>query len=311
VVDESIWASFPQAEVDRLWAEIAKVAAPNVTYEATKPQGKPMGRPIDDDMRTTGRRLIIVLCALTAVAVVLAALPKVRAYEWLDAMAVLLVWLLRPRGGVDFVSRKEALKGAKSSFEQAEGEWRHICEAADFTGLRSRLAQIRTTLSGQRSAYESELAHVRQTGEMQARQQYLDSQLIRNAKIKGIGPALTARLQYWNIESALDVTYAVNHVQGIGPAKAQALFEWRSAVERRFRFDPKMIDGLLNDVKMRHVRQRVQGRNELRTGPQMLRQFAIVTEAKAHAARAKAIQTRAVLEQAKADMRLMNPLIYR
>lgn len=311
VVDESIWASFPQADVDRLWAEIAKVAPPNVTYEATKPQRRPEAKPIDDDLRAKGRRFVVILCFLTAVAIVLAALPKVRPYESLDATAVLLVWLLRPRGGVDFASRREALKNGKRSFERAEDEWRHICHAPDFTALRARLAKIRTTLSGQRAVYDAELAHARLTAEVQAKQQYLDSQLIRNAKIKGIGLALTSRLQIWNIESALDITHAVYQVQGIGPAKAQALFEWRLAVERRFRFDAKMVDGLLNDVKMRHARQRAQGRNELRAGPQMLHQTVIATEARAHAARAKAIQMRAVLDQAKADMSKMSQLMYR
>ena len=197
------------------------------------------------------------------------------------------------------------------SFDRAEQEWRHICEASDFTTLRSRLGQIRATLVGQRAIYEAEIAHVRQTGEIQARQQYLDSQLIRNAKVKGIGPALTARLQYWNVESALDVTHAIYQVQGIGPAKAAALFAWRSMVERQFRFDPKMIDGLLNDVRTRHARQRVQGRNELRAGAQMLRQVVAATEAKGHSARATAIQRRAELDQAHADKRLMPSLIYR
>jgi DNA-binding helix-hairpin-helix protein with protein kinase domain len=311
VVDESIWAAFPQAGVDRLWGEIAKVAPPNVAYEATKRQGAPDPAPIDDDIRAKGRRFIILLCSLAAVAVVLAGLPKVRPYEWLDVVVVLLVWLLRPHGGVDFASRKEALKDAKSSFEHAEEEWRRVCTASEFTTIRARLAQIKTTLSGQRAVYDAELDHVRLTGELQAKKQYMDSQLIRNAKIKGIGPALSSRLQIWNIESALDVTQSVYQVQGIGPAKAAALFEWRSAVERRFRFDPKMINALLNDVKMRHARQRAQGRNELRAGPQMLRQTAVATEAKAYAARAKAIHTRAVLDQAKADMRPMSPLMYR
>lgn len=311
VVDESIWASFPQADVDRLWAEIAKVAPPNVAYEPTKSQSKPVPKLIDDQVRAKGRRFIAILGALVVVGVVVAAFPRTRLYDWLDAVALLVFWLLRPRGGVEFGARKEALEDAKSAFKRAEGQWRQICEASDFTGSRSRLAQIRTTLSAQRAVYESELAHVRQTGEAQARQQYLDSQLIRNSKIRGIGPALTARLQYWNIESALDVTYAVSQVQGIGPAKAAALMEWRSEVERRFRFDPKMIEGLLNDIRTRHARQRLQGRNELRAGPLMLREIAAATEAKAHAARAQAIESRARLDQAKADMRLMPPALYR
>jgi DNA-binding helix-hairpin-helix protein with protein kinase domain len=310
-VDETIWSTFPQAEVDRLWAEIAKVGPPNLTYTATRSQAVIEARPIDEELRRTGRRFLTRVCVVLIVGAILAVAPALRRFEWLDVMVAFFTWLLRPRGGVEFISRKEAVRDARSAFAQAESEWRSAAGAADYAALRQRLAQIRTGLNAQRAAYDAELVQIRQTGEMQARKQYLDSQFIKASRIKGIGPALTARLASWNIETALDVTSAVYQVQGIGPAKAQALFDWRAGVERRFRFEPKMIDALQRDVKVRHARQRVQGRNELLAGPQMLRQASASAETRAHAARAKAVQRRALLDQAEADMRQMSRLIYR
>ncbi|HZO92502.1 MAG TPA: hypothetical protein VFB22_01940 [Candidatus Baltobacteraceae bacterium] len=310
LVDESIWATFPQAEVDRLWAEIAKVAPPNIAYAAT-PASFPDGKPIDADLRVKGKQFLLCMCGLAVVAIALAALPRTRVYDWVDLAVALIVWLLRPRGGAELMARRVRFNETKTAYEQAEDEWRRCAEAQGYATMRQQLAQVKTLLSAQRATYEAEIRRVRETGEAEAKKHYLDSQFIRAAKIKGIGPALTARLAYWNIETALDITDAVYRVQGIGPAKAAALKTWRSQVEQRFRFDRKMIEPMLLDVKRRHVRQRLQGRTELLTGPQMLRGVVDAQEKRAYAARATALQTRALFDQARADMRKMSPLVYR
>jgi DNA-binding helix-hairpin-helix protein with protein kinase domain len=311
VVDETIWQTFPQAEVDRLWAEIAKVPAPNVTYEPTRSQGRYNPKPVAEDLRRRARQFLFVMGVLAILGIVAAFLPPLRRFDWIDAIAFAIGWFMRPRGGVDFASRNHALKEASVAFADAEARWRQACEAREFFTTRERLAQIRARMNGQRSVYETELAEKRRTGEADALKHYLDTRLIRDAKIRGIGDALTSRLRMWNIESALDVTAAVYNVQGIGPAKAAALFAWRDSIVRNFRFEPKMIESVLSEVKERHARQRVQGRNELHTGAATLSRLASNAEANAYAARAKAIQTRVVLDQAKSDARAMSRLVYR
>ena len=84
---------------------------------------------------------------------------------------------------------------------------------------RNRLETLRRTLLEQRAAYDRELAQVNKTGEEKARRDHLDAHFIKDAKIKGIGPALTARLTMDNIETALDIDQRVYNVNGRLEAK--------------------------------------------------------------------------------------------
>jgi hypothetical protein len=68
--------------------------------------------------------------------------------------------------------------------------------------------------------------------------EFLDRHLIRNANISGIGPAKTAALISFGIETAGDVNrVSVLRVPGIGSEMANKLMAWRSKIEASFHFD--------------------------------------------------------------------------
>ncbi len=68
--------------------------------------------------------------------------------------------------------------------------------------------------------------------------EYLDRFQINGAKVRGVGQAKAAVLQSYGIETAADVAYAkVIVISGFGPKTVQNLLDWRTALERQFRFD--------------------------------------------------------------------------
>jgi DNA-binding helix-hairpin-helix protein with protein kinase domain len=69
---------------------------------------------------------------------------------------------------------------------------------------------------------------------------YLDRFLIRDADIPRIGPAKTATLAAFGIESAADLnTRSIVAIPGFGPGTARLLLQWRATHERHFVYNPK------------------------------------------------------------------------
>ncbi|NJR80295.1 hypothetical protein HBH26_17070 [Sphingomonas sp. 36D10-4-7] len=83
-----------------------------------------------------------------------------------------------------------------------------------------------------------ELARLKSTREARQRDAFLDRFQIRRASIAGIGPAKTATLASYGVETAADVTAAkVQAVPGFGDALTAKLVAWRRAHEARFRYN--------------------------------------------------------------------------
>lgn len=107
------------------------------------------------------------------------------------------------------------------------------------------ILSLREDLEGwvdQYRAFNQELARtlkeLQSTRETRQRAAYLDGFLIRRAKIPGIGPAKTATLASFNVETANDVTRsAVLAVPGFGEANTAKLLTWRQGHEANFRYN--------------------------------------------------------------------------
>ena len=98
--------------------------------------------------------------------------------------------------------------------------------------------------------------------------QYLDTKLIRTAKIKGIGKKADTLLAY-GVESALDITLAL-HFPGIpkGGANHRALLEWRIKCEASFRYNPNtpLPQAEVQAIKLKYAQLRQSAFIELRGG---------------------------------------------
>lgn len=90
---------------------------------------------------------------------------------------------------------------------------------------------------------EGDLAQVliklKSTREARQRIDFLDRFLIGRATIPGIGPAKTATLTSFGIETAADITAsAVRAVPGFGEALTGKMLAWRQSHEAKFRYNP-------------------------------------------------------------------------
>lgn len=99
--------------------------------------------------------------------------------------------------------------------------------------------------------------------------QFLDSKLIRDGKIKGIGKAKADTLLAYGIESALDITPFLN-VPGIPNGKAlfNNLLAWRSKCEANFRYNPNtpLPQTEVQAIKLKFAQARQSALIELRGG---------------------------------------------
>ncbi len=70
-------------------------------------------------------------------------------------------------------------------------------------------------------------------------QQFLQTQLIKSARIEGIGPSRVAMLSAYGIDTAGDVeTYRIQQVSRFGPVLTNRLVAWRREREYSFVYDP-------------------------------------------------------------------------
>lgn len=126
-----------------------------------------------------------------------------------------------------------------------------------------------------------ELARLKSTREARQRDAFLDRFAIRRAGLSGIGPAKTATLASYGVETAADVTAArVRAVPGFGEALTAKMLAWRRGHEAKFRYDPTPD---ASDIQAENAvrsasaskRSELQGRirsgaGALQSGPQML-----------------------------------------
>lgn len=107
------------------------------------------------------------------------------------------------------------------------------------------VVKVRGDLDAAIAAYKShgdalarELMVMKSNREARQRQVYLDRFSIRHANISGIGPAKTATLISFGIETAADVNQnAVLRIPGFGDVMTGKLLAWRSEHESRFKYD--------------------------------------------------------------------------
>jgi hypothetical protein len=115
-----------------------------------------------------------------------------------------------------------------------------------------------------------ELAYLKSTRESRQRDTFLDHFPIRRAKIAGIGPAKTATLASFGIETAADINEnAVRAVPGFGEAMTAKLITWRRGHEAKFRYnsapDPSDVQGE-NALRSASASKRSDLQSKIRSG---------------------------------------------
>lgn len=94
------------------------------------------------------------------------------------------------------------------------------------------------TYKGHDASLAHDLMILKSNREARQRKTYLDNFPIRRANISGIGPAKTATLISFGIETAADVNRAaVMQVPGFGKVMTNKIMDWRREKEANFRYD--------------------------------------------------------------------------
>lgn len=110
---------------------------------------------------------------------------------------------------------------------------------AEVIKVRRDLYAAISAYKGHADALNRELTVMKSDRMLRQRQAYLDRFSIRRANISGIGPAKTAMLISFGIETAADVNKSdVLRIRGFGDVMTGRLLEWRKKLESKFKYDP-------------------------------------------------------------------------
>lgn len=134
------------------------------------------------------------------------------------------------------------LQAFKDADERVQRELNAFVQRNGMTEVVKVRGDLDTAIATYKSHDEAlarELMVMKSNRESRQRQAYLDRFSIRGAIISGIGPAKTATLISFGIETAADVNRsAVLRVPGFGDVMTGKLMDWRRKHESQFRYDP-------------------------------------------------------------------------
>ena len=141
----------------------------------------------------------------------------------------------------------------------------------------TELAQVREDLDRWVADYRKldsnltrEIMLLKSSREARQRAAFLDRFPLRRARISGIGPAKTATLASYGIETAADISrHAVMAVPGFGEAMTAKLVAWRSGHEAKFRYNPAPDASDVqaeNAARSSHASKRADLQSKIRSG---------------------------------------------
>lgn len=230
---------------------------------------------------------------------------------WLGLGAVGLLMLFGTPKSAD-VYRKR-LAQAETQWAQALTDWDRRCGAPEVFANKQSLTDAHRQLQALPNDLRAQLANYDAHRRDFQLKSLLENHRIGAAKIRGIGPNLTAALASWGIDSAFNVTYlGVLRIDGFGPSKAKALETWRRGIEARFVYDPRPnpTDARERDRINREAAQKgEQLRNRLSRGPQELRTGSQTVLMRWRTVDQPIVRMHAGLLQAQVDNDIVNPTI--
>lgn len=156
------------------------------------------------------------------------------------------IWLVPLFWGWGLASNREIdIRPFLDAFQKADERLQLELDAFVRRNGLTEVVKVRGDLDTAIASYKSidddlarEVMKLKSTREARQRAAYLDQFSVRHANISGIGPAKTATLISFGIETAADVNRsAVLQVPGFGDVLTGKLMEWRRRHESRFRYN--------------------------------------------------------------------------
>lgn len=235
------------------------------------------------------------------------------------ATPIWFIWLgLAGWGFARFGDRNVSEKPFLDRFEKADSKVQAELDAFMRRSNLAEIVQVRADLDAEIATYKridddlaQELRNFRSNREARQRAAYLDQFQLRRASISGIGPAKTATLISFGIETAADVGWsAVRAVPGFGEVMTQKLVNWRKVHEARFRYNPAPNAQDVNDeraLRSKYATQKANLEASIRGGLTTLRNAKPRLDALPSRVRGDTALVQALEERARAaqDLRLL------
>lgn len=185
--------------------------------------------------------------------------------------------------------RQGAVDSRKAEIEAVfrETAWRQAEYQRKFQQLKEELESRYRRYVNLDSEHKAELRGLEQRKRELQLNEFLDKKLIRNHRIKGIGPQKEATLLAYGVESALDISGQMS-VPGIGPHLTSVLMDWRRRCEAEFRFNPSapLPSPEVAALRIKYAQLRQTIETELRGGSSSLTELGMA--AKRHIENAEA-----------------------
>ncbi len=242
---------------------------------------------------------------------------------FLYAAQAWIVWIvLAIWGWVTFSDRVVKSDSFQQAFKDADERVQRELNAIVKRNGMTEVVKVRGDLDAAIAAYNAhddvlarELMVMKSSRESRQLQAYLDRFSIRSANISGIGPAKTATLISFGIETAADVNQStVLRVPGFGDVMTSKLVAWRRGHESRFKYDRTPNSQDVTDertLRGRFAAEKAKLESTIRNGLGTLKNAkasldALPTKAISDRALADALAARAQAEQ---DLRELDVLV--
>lgn len=233
------------------------------------------------------------------------------------------LWLgLAGWGWARFMDRNVTERPFIERYESADAKVQTELDAFIRRSGLTEIFQVKAKLDAEIQAYKriddeltQELRAFKSNREARQRERFLDQFQVRRASISGIGPAKTATLISFGIETAADVSWAaVRRVPGFGDKMTQKLVVWRQRHEAKFRYDPAPNAQDVTDeraIRFKYAIQKANLEGLIRSGLTTLRTAkprldALHSKVRSDAGLLHALEDRARAEQ---DLRLLGASI--
>ncbi len=221
-------------DVERIWLAIKGTAIPATHSVLPKLPSLPSDPSQEARNEKGAKREHNIVCIVIAVAI-LGLWIAFPAATILWILALIGTWFYSNQNSTTATDWQRRYSEVDDRWEKALEQWRSNLKIGPLQELR---ADLEKAVNEFRSLGSAKSQAINRLGtERRSRQlhDYLDTFLIRDASIAGIGPARKVTLASFGIESAADITVAaITGISGFGPAMAAKLTDWRSSYERRF-----------------------------------------------------------------------------
>jgi DNA-binding helix-hairpin-helix protein with protein kinase domain len=237
-----IVATRPEGFIDleTLWKAISSVPKPELDPEL--PSNLPWSLPPGEELPSRAIKILFKVLGLVLICTGIAAYHELakNAGFWAAILLFGLAYIVWPR--VSSERRAEAQRAYSSAlyaWETALSRWEREASIKAFMQKLKALEKARGSLADLPNERRRRLIKLNAEREQRQRQKYLDRFRIDRANIPQIGPARTAMLSSYGIETAADINRSkILQIPGLGNVLTSELINWRKGHESKFRFNP-------------------------------------------------------------------------